>query len=119
MILAILSLLACQLFGEVISRALALPVPGPVLGMVFLAALLIWRGRLPTELGRAADFLLSHLALFFVPAAVGVITNGGRIAREFIPLAASVLVSTTLAMAVAALVFQAVDKRLQRPRRSP
>ncbi len=115
MILAILSLLACQLFGEVVSRALSLPVPGPVLGMVFLAALLIWRGRLPAELGRAADFLLSHLALFFVPAAVGVMANGGRIAREFLPLAASVVVSTTLAIAVAALVFQAVDKRVRRP----
>jgi holin-like protein len=111
MILAILSLLSCQLLGEVVSRALGLPVPGPVLGMVFLAALLIWRGRLPDELGRAADFLLSHLALFFVPAAVGVIANGGRIAQEFLPLAASVLISTALALAVAAIVFQAVDKR--------
>ena len=91
-------------------------MPGPVLGMVFLAALLIWRGRLPAELGRAADVLLSHLSLFFVPAAVGVIANGSRIAREFIPLAASVLISTSLAMAVAALVFQAVDRRIGRKR---
>jgi holin-like protein len=108
MILAILSLLGCQLLGEVISRALGLPVPGPVLGMVFLAALLIWRGRLPAELGRAADVLLSHLSLFFVPAA-------GIPAREFLPLAASVVIATTLAIAVAALVFQAVDRRLQKP----
>jgi holin-like protein len=114
MILAILSLLGCQLLGEVASRALALPVPGPVLGMVFLAALLIWRGRLPDALGRAADFLLSNLALFFVPAAVGVIANGGRIAHEFLPLAASVLISTALALAVAATVFQAVDRRFGR-----
>jgi holin-like protein len=115
MILAILSLLGCQLLGEVISRALGLPVPGPVLGMVFLTALLIWRGRLPAELGRAADVLLSHLSLFFVPAAVGVMANGERIAREFLPLAASVVIATTLAIAVAALVFQAVDRRLQKP----
>jgi holin-like protein len=113
MILAVLALLSCQLFGEVVSRALGLPVPGPVLGMVFLAVLLIWRGRLPNELGRVADVLLSHLSLFFVPAAVGVIANGGRIAREFVPLAASVLVSTTLAIVVAALVFQAVDRRMR------
>ncbi len=115
MILAILSLLTCQLLGEVVSRTLALPVPGPVVGMVLLAGLLIWRGRLPDDLGRAADFLLSHLSLFFVPAAVGVIANGDRIAREFVPLAASVVISTTLAIAVAALVFQAVDRRMRKP----
>ena len=115
MVLALLSLLACQLLGEVMSRALSLPVPGPVVGMVCLAGLLLWRGRLPAELGRAADVLLSHLSLFFVPAAVGVIANGGRIAHEFIPLAASVVISTTLAIAVAALVFQAVDRRMRKP----
>jgi len=115
MILAILSLLSCQLLGEVVSRALGLQVPGPVVGIVFLAALLIWRGELPAELGRAADALLSHLSLFFVPAAVGVIANGGRIAREFVPLAASVVISTTLAIAVTALVFQAVDRRIRKP----
>jgi holin-like protein len=112
MILAILCLLACQLVGEVVSKALALPVPGPVIGMVLLAALLIRRGRLPAELGRVADFLLSHLSLFFVPAAVGVIANGARIAEAFVPLTIAVVVSTALAIAVAALVFQAVDRRL-------
>ena len=114
MILAILSLLACQLLGEVVSRGLALPIPGPVLGMVFLAALLIWRGRLPAELGRVADVLLANLSLFFVPAAVGVVSNGGPIARAALPLAASVVVSTALTIAVAALVFQAVDRFLAR-----
>ena len=114
MILAVLSLLLCQLLGEVISQAFALPVPGPVLGMLFLAGALLWRGRLPVALGQAADFLLGHLSLFFVPAAVGVIANGGRIAREWLPLAASVAISTALTIGVAALVFQAVDRVLAR-----
>ena len=105
-------LLACQLGGEVVSQGLHLPVPGPVLGMVFLAMLLILRGRMSSSLEEAGDFLLRHLSLFFVPAAVGVMTNGARIAREWLPLGVSLLASTALTIAVTALVFKAVDRLL-------
>ncbi len=102
---AVLPLLLCQLVGEILARALMLPVPGPVLGMVLLATALIWRGRLAVELGQAADFLLRHLSLFFVPAAAGIVVNGGAIAREWLAISVSLIVSTALAMAVAAKVF--------------
>jgi holin-like protein len=114
MILAVLALLVCQLAGEVVSQGFGLPVPGPVLGMVFLAAVLIVRGRLNEQIARAADFLLGHLSLFFVPASVGVIANGGRIAREWLPLGAAIAISTALTIAVVALVFQSVERFLAR-----
>jgi holin-like protein len=114
MIPALTMLLACQLAGEVLAQALHLPVPGPVLGMVILAAFLIRRGRLHAPLEQAADFLLRHLSLFFVPAAVGIIANGARIAREWLPLSVALVGSTALAIAVAALVFQAVERLLMR-----
>ena len=112
MIAALLMLLGCQLAGEIASAALRLPVPGPVLGMLLLTVLLLLRGRLLAELGQAADFLLRHLSLFFVPAAVGVVANGGRIAREWLPIGVSLVVSTALAIMVTAFVFRAVDRLL-------
>ena len=108
-------MLAFQLLGEVLSQAIALPVPGPVVGMVLLAAALIWRGRLPDGLGQVADVLLRYLSLFFVPAAVGVMANGGRIAREWVPLSAAVVASTALTIAVTALVFRVVARLVARP----
>ena len=114
MIGALCLLLACQLGGEIVSQALSLPVPGPVLGMVVLAGLLIARGRMSAALEQAADFLLRHLSLFFVPAAVGVMANGARIAREWWPLGAAVVASTVLTIGVSALVFQAVDRMMAR-----
>ena len=38
MIHALLILLICQLVGEAIARGLALPFPGPVLGVILLLA---------------------------------------------------------------------------------
>ena len=114
MINALLGLLLFQLFGEVASQAFALPVPGPVVGMVLLAAFLIWRGAISEELEQAAGFLLRHLSLFFVPAAVGVMANGARIAREWVPLGASLVGSTVLTIAVTAVVFRGVDRLVRR-----
>ena len=64
-------LLVLQSLGEVLARGLALPFPGPVVGMVLLLLALRWRVvREPVAL--CADFLLSHLSLLFVPVGVGV-----------------------------------------------
>ena len=115
MINALLGLLLFQLLGEAASQALVLPVPGPVLGMVLLAGFLIARGAVSRELEQAADFLLRQLSLFFVPAAVGVMANGQKIAREWLPLGASVVGSTVLTIAVTAAVFRAVARLTERP----
>jgi len=45
MIAALALLLGFQLAGEVIRLALALPVPGPVIGMVLLLLMLILRPK--------------------------------------------------------------------------
>ena len=115
MIDALLGLLLFQLLGEAASQALHLSVPGPVLGMVMLAGFLIWRGAVSRDLEQAADTLLRHLSLFFVPAAVGVMANGARIAREWLPLGASLLGSTVLTIGVTAAVFRGVDRLVRRP----
>lgn len=48
-------LLLCQFLGEVIGRALVLPVPGPVLGMLLLLMGLMLRGRLRKRMLPAVD----------------------------------------------------------------
>lgn len=59
--------------GEALTRALYLPLPGPVAGMLLLwLALGVGAVRLHWLQG-AADSLLSILGLLFVPATVGVI----------------------------------------------
>jgi len=112
MITALTILLTCQLAGEIAVRLVGLPVPGPVAGMVFLLAGMALYGRIPQILRDTATGLLSHLSLLFVPAGVGVILHFERIGTEWLALTAALLLSTWATIAVSALVFTGVSKRV-------
>ncbi len=103
---ALTILLLYQLLGEVLVQWFALPVPGPVLGMLLLLLTLIVRGGAPQSLRDTSASLLQHLSLLFVPAGAGVMVHMARIEGEWWPLVASLLGSTLLAMAVTALVLK-------------
>ena len=105
-------LLVYQLVGEVSSRLLQLPVPGPVIGMVLLFCTLLLRGSLEKTLDSASSALLSHLSLLFVPAGVGVIVHFGRISGEWLPLTVALLLSAVITLAATALIMQGAIRLL-------
>lgn len=108
MLNGLLMLLACQLAGEAVAKSLGIGIPGPVLGMALLAAILIWRPGLDRVVAPAAGALLTNLSLLFVPAAVGVVQVLPLLASEGVAIAAALLVSTTASLIVTALTFRAV-----------
>jgi holin-like protein len=114
-------LLACQLVGEVLSRSLALPAPGPVIGLALLTlALALWTRWRPmsddeianSDVGRAATGLLGSLSLLFVPAGVGVVQYIGLLKEDGVALAASLAVSTITTLLATVGVFLLVKRRL-------
>ena len=106
MIAALTQLLVMQLLGEVVARWLALPIPGPVLGMLFLFVALVLRGGPDAELQATSGNLLQHLSLLFVPAGVGIMVHLHRVADEWLPLLLSLLISTAATLVVMALVMK-------------
>src|SRR5690349_17224809 len=105
MIASFTLILFCQLLGEVTARALNVPVPGPVAGMVFLLAALVLRDRLrrrppeePDALTAAGRGLLANLSLMFVPAGVGVVQSLDVFAANGLGLAVALVVSTVLTL---------------------
>ncbi|SIS78367.1 CidA/LrgA family protein [Phaeovulum vinaykumarii] len=94
---------ACQLAGEFVVSVLALPLPGPVLGMVFLFTLLMIRGGVSEPLSEVAGGLGRAMSLLFVPAGTGVMLHFRELGQEIAPLGLSILVSTVLAIAVTGL----------------
>lgn len=105
-------LLACQLAGEALVAATALPVPGPVLGMVLLFVGLLVRGGVPAGLQGLANGLLGNLSLLFVPAGVGVMLHLGLIADQAVALASALVASAALTVAVTALAMAGLNRLL-------
>jgi holin-like protein len=101
MVRGITVLLVCQLAGEVTARALNLPAPGPVLGMLLLFGMLLWRGA-PDWLDQVGQGLLRLLPLFFVPAGVGIMNHVQLMQSEWLAIAVTLLVSTVITMIVTA-----------------
>ncbi len=107
-------LILCQLAGEVLVALTHLPIPGPVWGMALLFGALVWSGRVPDDLGKTADGLLSNLSLLFVPAGAGVMLHFKLLAGDWLPLGAALIVSTLLTIAVTALLMARLSRK--RPR---
>jgi holin-like protein len=104
-------LLLAQSAGEVLARWLHLPLPGPVLGLLIVLVALRW-SAVRAPVGAAADVLLGHLSLLFVPVGVGVMTHVGLITQYGARMLVVIVLSTWIGMAVTALVLRA----LLRPR---
>ncbi|HQV27161.1 MAG TPA: CidA/LrgA family protein [Thermoflexales bacterium] len=111
MLASLALLLGYQLVGEVVARALNLPIPGPVIGMLLLLLTLIIRGQAPEPLKRLSHELLQHLALLFVPAGVGIIAHFQLLQAEWVSLTLALVISLILTLAVTALSMKALTGR--------
>ncbi len=98
-------LLLFQVAGEGLTHALALPVPGPVVGLVLMLAGLNWP-PIRQPVGDMAELLLAHLSLLFVPVGVGVVTHLDLVAHYGLQLLVAIVVSTWAGLAVTALVLR-------------
>lgn len=97
-------LLLMQSLGELLSRGLSLPFPGPVVGMVFLLLALRWpMVREPVAL--CADFLLGHLSLLFVPVGVGVMTHLTLVSQYGGRMMVVIVLSTWIGLAMTVLIL--------------
>lgn len=128
MIASLSLILLCQLAGEVFVRALALPMPGPVVGLVLLLSLLVARDRFavlargPLQGGaveNASRGLLAHLSLLFVPAGVGVVQKLDLIAAHGIAIVFVLLVSVIVTLLATVATFLVVSRLAARGRGAP
>lgn len=127
MIASLSVILICQLIGEVMVRALRVPVPGPVVGLALLFVILIMRDRF-TSLARGplrdnavegtAKGMLAHLSLLFVPAGVGVVQNLDLLAQRGAVIAAVLAASVVVTLLVTVGTFLVINRIMVRGRKS-
>ncbi len=107
-------LLVLQSIGELLSRGLRLPVPGPVTGMLLLLIALNWR-VVREPVGACAPFLLSHLSLLFIPVAVGITSYLPLLGTYWLQLLLVIVVSTWIGLAVTVLALRRFAPLPDRP----
>ena len=110
MIIHLATLLVFQLLGEVTSRSLGLPLPGPVIGMTLLFLTCLIRPRLAQAISRTTTILLAHLSLLFVPAGVGVVGHLDNFGSNSAALILAIVGSTVIAISVGVLTFVGLRK---------
>jgi holin-like protein len=128
MIASLSLILLCQLIGEVIVRGLNLPMPGPVLGLLFLLLLLLARDRFVTlargplrgeSVENASRGLLAHLSLLFIPAGVGVVQKLDLLAEHGIAIVAVLVASVVITLLVTVATFLVASRFLTRRQEEP
>lgn len=111
-------LLAFQILGELVVRLTGLPIPGPVVGMVFFLGWLSWRRPVEGSASvRGAEVLVRYLPLMFVPTTVGVVVYGPQIAAQWLPAAVASFGTWLLTFVLVAWVATWLRPRGGRPSR--
>lgn len=99
------------LISEFISKILNLPIPGNILGMVILFILLCTKIVKLEQVSTVSNFFLDHLAFFFIPAGVGLI-SAIDVIRDILPQMLIICVVTTvITMVITGRVVQRLSKK--------
>ncbi len=112
MILGLLILIFFQFLGEATTTLLGLVIPGPVIGMVYFFIALLVSPKIKDHVENLSRFINSYLALFFVPAGVGLIEYFDLFGRFGTAMAVTLLASTFITLAVTAWFFNFLLKRM-------
>jgi len=99
-------ILGINLAGELLSRYLHLPIPGPITGMLLLLVLLLTGVLKEREIRQTADFMLQNMGFFFIPAGVSIIVSYHALDGYYFETFLVVALSTILVMAATALATQ-------------
>ncbi|MCC8942084.1 Holin-like protein CidA [Bradyrhizobium ivorense] len=123
MIASLSLILLCQLIGEVAVRALGVPVPGPVIGLMLLLALLFARDRFAAfargplandGVESASRGMLANLSLLFVPAGVGVVQKLNLLEAHGVAILVVLAISVVITLLATVATFVAASRLLAR-----
>ena len=104
-------ILGIYLLGEFISEVLSLPIPGNILGMIILIFLLCTKIIKLEQIETIANFLLDHLAFFFIPAGVALMTSVDIIKDSWLKLIVVCIATTIIIIASTGLIVQYITRK--------
>lgn len=100
--------------GECISRVSGIPIPGSIIGMVILLALLKTKVIRVEQVAELADFLLSNINFFFIPVGVGIMISYKYLEGHYTAGITLILVTTIIVMIVSGWVTEVLVRRREK-----
>lgn len=94
--------------AELLTAFLPFAFPGSVMAMVLLFLFFFLKWLKPNFMRETIDFLLNNMALFFVPATVGIIQYYSSIKSVILQIILICLISTVIIFAVTAYTIRFV-----------
>ncbi len=86
--------------GEVTAEIANLPIPGNVLGMIFLV-LALGGGLINLkDVEKEAEFFIDNMSIMFIPPGVGVMLYFGLLRDEFLPIIGALGLSFVITLGV-------------------
>lgn len=79
--------------GDTLSNSLHLPVPGSILGMIFLFLALQFKVLKFTDVDEVGSFLINNMTILFLPAGVGIMAKWSLISDFWWQIAMIVLLA--------------------------
>ncbi|WP_407350744.1 CidA/LrgA family protein [Lactococcus garvieae] len=79
--------------GDTLSNSLYLPVPGSILGMIFLFLALQFKVLKFTDVDEVGSFLINNMTILFLPAGVGIMAKWSLISDFWWQIAVIVLLA--------------------------
>lgn len=109
-----LIILVIYFIGEFISNTFNLSIPGNIIGMLLLLVLLLTKVVKVEQIETVSNFLLDHLAFFFLPAGVGLLTALDILKGSGVQLIVIAIVSTIVVMSVTVLSVETLIKKFNK-----
>ena len=106
MIKGLFWILLFYFLGEIVSALIGGFMPGSVIGMILLFLCLFFKLLKPAFVKDAATVITKNMAVFFVPATVGLMTYFSLLANNFWAIIVAIAGSTLLVMVVVAWMQQ-------------
>ena len=104
-------LLSIYFAGEILSKFLNLPKPGNIVGMILLFVLLTSNIIKVEKVENLANFFLDHLAFFFIPASVGLMTSFASLKGSIFKIILLCILTTIIVIAVTGITVQFICNR--------
>lgn len=113
----IMIIMLFSFIGEVLNYYILLSIPASIYGMVLLFIALKINIVKIEQIEETAEYLLSIMLIFFIPASVGIMDTFFEYKQSMLPIIVIVFISTILVISVTGLVSQFIIKTTDKKRK--